>query len=83
MRRATSQPKPALDEDQLVADMASAGFGPTVSRQDVERLLSISRQQAYLLLWDGQLGAVKVGLRYRVSLRSIAHYLAMGVESGA
>ncbi len=69
---------PALDEDQLVKDMMGAGYGAVVRRRDVEKLLSISKEQAYLLLQDGQLESTRLGTHYRVPLRSIARYLVLG-----
>lgn len=65
-------------EEQILKDLYGAGYGAAVRRRDIEKLLSISREQAYLLLQDGQFESFRVGGTYRIPLRSIARYLALG-----
>lgn len=72
--------KSSLDEDQLVADMMNNGYGLMLSRGEVERALGISKAQAYLLIRDGQLESTRLSTHFRVPVRSVARYLAMGAK---
>lgn len=66
-------------EDQLVADLLRAGYGAVVKRAEVQRILSVSRAEAYRLIRDGQLDSIRLKTQFRVPLRSVARFVALGV----
>ena len=64
-------------EDQLHADLERQ-YGTCVKRSDVEKILSVSRRMALKLIQDGELESFRLGSHYRVPIRSVARYAAMG-----
>lgn len=64
-------------EEQLYDDL-SKEYGTCVTRKQVQRILNVTKPTAFKLITEGELESFKLGAHYRVPVRSIARYAAMG-----
>lgn len=62
-------------EEQILKDLYGAGYGAAVRRRDIEKLLSISKEQALALLRSGEIASTHHGKEYRIPLRSVAGFI--------
>ncbi len=66
-------------EKEILTELVGRGYGVFIRRQDVQEILTVSKAEAYRLVKDGQLEAVKLKTRLRIRLQSVASYAAAGV----